>query len=58
MSKASLLTVVETPSFIGDAKNEKANLNQAERNELKKLTNLLVKQYKTVMKDYERKTNN
>ena len=126
MSKASLLTVVETPSFIGDAKkllddderealihylasspkagvlikgaggirkirwagentgksgayrviyffyameiplfllnvfakNEKANISQAERNELKKLADLLVKQYKTVRKGYGRKTNN
>ena len=51
---------MEFPIFLLNvfAKNEKANISQAERNELKKLTDLLVKQYKTVRKDYGRKTNN
>ena len=39
------------------AKNEKANISQAERNELKKLSGLLVKQYINVRKNNERKTN-
>jgi hypothetical protein len=38
------------------AKNEKANINQAERNELKELAGLLVKQYNAGGK-YERKKN-
>ena len=39
---------MEIPLFILNvfAKNEKANISQAERNELKKLAGLLVKQYK------------
>ena len=38
---------MEMPLFILNifAKNEKANISQAERNELKQLTGLLVKQY-------------
>ena len=38
---------MEIPLFLLNvfAKNEKANISQAERNELKKLTGLLVKQY-------------
>ena len=39
---------MEIPLFILNvfAKNEKANISQAERNELKQLAGLLVKQYK------------
>jgi hypothetical protein len=39
---------MEIPLFILNifSKNEKGNINQAERNELKQLTGLLVKQYK------------
>jgi len=50
---------MEIPLFILNvfAKNEKANISQAERNELKKLTGLLVKQYNTKGRNYERKTN-
>jgi len=50
---------VEVPLFILNvfAKNEKANISQEERNELKKLTGLLVKQYKSREKNHERKTN-
>ena len=41
---------MEIPLFLLNmfAKNEKANISQAERNELKQLTDLLVKQYNTV----------
>ena len=39
------------------AKNEKANVSQAERNELKQLSSLLVKQYDNKRRNYERKTN-
>jgi len=38
-------------------KNEKANISQAERNELKKLSGILVKQYNTERSNYERKKN-
>ena len=40
---------MEIPLFILNvfAKNEKANISQAERNELKQLAGLLVKHYKT-----------
>jgi len=50
---------MEIPLFILNvfAKNEKANISQEERNELKKLTGLLVKQYKSKEKKHERKTN-
>ena len=37
--------------------NEKANVSQAERNELKQLSSLLVKQYDNKRRNYERKTN-
>ena len=37
------------------AKNEKVNISQAERNELKKLSGLLVKQYSVRGKSHERK---
>ena len=50
---------MEIPLFILNifTKNEKANISQAERNELKKLTGILVKQYSTRGRNYERKTN-
>jgi len=50
----------DIPLFILNvfAKNEKANISQTERNELKKLTALLVKQYHSKERDHERKTNN
>jgi hypothetical protein len=50
---------MEVPLFILNifAKNEKADISQAERNELRKLTDLLIKQYKTKEKNHERKTN-
>ena len=43
---------MEIPLFLLNifAKNEKANISQDERNELKKLTGLLVKQYNTKRK--------
>jgi len=51
---------MDIPLFILNvfAKNEKVNITQAERNELKKLASLLVKQYKTERKDDGRKKNN
>ena len=51
---------MEIPLFLLNifTKNEKANISQAERNELKQLADMLVKQYKTVRKGYGRKTNN
>ena len=51
---------MDIPLFILNifAKNEKANISQAERNELKKLADLLVKQYNTKGKSHERKKNN
>jgi hypothetical protein len=50
---------MEIPLFILNvfAKNEKANISQEERNELKKLTGLLVKQYKSKERNHERKKN-
>ena len=50
---------MEIPLFILNifAKNEKANISQAERNALKKLTGLLVKEYNIKEKNNERKTN-
>jgi|TergutMp193P3_1026864.scaffolds.fasta_scaffold24789_3 hypothetical protein len=50
---------MEIPLFILNvfAKNEKANVSREERNELKKLAGLLVKQYKSKEKNHERKTN-
>ena len=50
---------MEIPIFILNvfAKNEKANISQAERNELKLLAELLVKQYNTEERKHERKTN-
>jgi len=50
---------MDIPLFILNifAKNEKTNISQAERNELKKLTGLLVKQYHEKGKNYGRKTN-
>jgi hypothetical protein len=49
----------EIPLFLLNifAKNEKANISQAERNELKRLTGLLVKQYNDTRRNHERKTN-
>jgi len=51
---------MEIPIFILNvfAKNEKVNISQAERSELKQLAGLLVKQYKIARKDNERKKNN
>jgi hypothetical protein len=48
----------EIPLFVLNifAKNEKANISQEERNELKQLAGMLVKQYNTGGK-YERKKN-
>ena len=50
---------MDIPLFILNvfAKNEKVNISQAERNELKKLTGLLVKQYSIKGKSNERKKN-
>jgi len=50
---------MEIPLFILNvfAKNEKTNISREERNELKKLTGLLVKQYKSRGKNHERKKN-
>ena len=50
---------MEMPLFILNvfAKNEKGNISQAERNELKKLTNVLVKQYSITGRSYEWKKN-
>ena len=50
---------MDIPLFILNvfAKNEKVNISQAERNELKKLTGLLVQQYRTKRKSNERKKN-
>jgi hypothetical protein len=50
---------MDIPLFILNifAKNEKTNISQAERNELKKLTGLLVKQYHKKGMNYGWKTN-
>jgi len=50
---------IEIPLFILNifSKNEKENISQAERNKLKKLANLLVKEYHVKEKTHERKTN-
>ena len=51
---------MDMPLFILNvfAKNEKTNISQAERNELKKLTGLLARQYCIKERSYERKKNN
>jgi len=80
MASVPYLTVVETPSFLRDAKKlmgdnerealvgylssspnagrlmKKANISQAERNELKQLADLLVEQYDIRGKKHGRKT--
>ena len=50
---------MDIPLFILNvfAKNEKTNISQEERNELKKLSGLLVKQYYTKERSHERKKN-
>jgi len=48
---------MDIPLFVLNvfAKNEKINISQAERNELKKLSGMLVKQYSIRGKTHERK---